>query len=164
MGLCCWVFWFGFILFCASNEVVFSDQDVAVREQRAASATAVGSTVDDSSPPDIVLPKDKVEPLGLHIQHIPLEDGAVGPDMNSSTTETEFPSEDKVKMGPSVEHQFIPSFNGWSPLQQNNKQDRAASENLSALRAAPDEGIVVSQQLGDNEPPKRRRSDPLTGT
>ncbi|CAL5342980.1 unnamed protein product [Camellia sinensis] len=140
------------------------DQDVAVREQRAASATAVGSTVDDSSPPDIVLPKDKVEPLGLHIQHIPLEDGAVGPDKNSSPTETEFPSEDKVKMGPSVEHQFIPSFNGWSPLHQNNKQDRAASENLSALRAAPDEGIVVSLQLGDNEPPKRRRSDPLTGT
>ncbi|CAL5353509.1 unnamed protein product [Camellia sinensis] len=27
MGLCSWVFWFGFILFCASNELVFSDQD-----------------------------------------------------------------------------------------------------------------------------------------
>ncbi|KAF5948966.1 hypothetical protein HYC85_014923 [Camellia sinensis] len=156
----------GRLLILLELDIITSNEalKVAVREQRAASATAVGSTVDDSSPPDIVLPKDKVEPLGLHIQHIPLEDGAVGPDMNSSPTETEFPSEDKVKMGPSVEHQFIPSFNGWSPLHQNNKQDRAASENLSALRAAPDEGIVVSLQLGDNEPPKRRRSDPLTGT
>ncbi|KAI8025742.1 hypothetical protein LOK49_LG02G02404 [Camellia lanceoleosa] len=77
---------------------------VVVREQRAAAATAVGSTVDDFSPLDIVLPKDKVKPLGLHIQHIPLEDGAVGPDMNSSPTEIKFPSEDNVKMGPSVEH------------------------------------------------------------
>lgn len=156
----------GRLLILLELDIITSNEalKVAVREQRAASATAVGSTVDDSSPPNIVLPKDNVEPLGLHIQHIPLEDGAVGPDMNSSPTETEFPSEDKVKMGPSVEHQFIPSFNGWSPLHQNNKQDRAASENLSALRAAPDEGIVVSLQLGDNEPPKRRRSDPLTGT
>lgn len=156
----------GRLLILLELDIITSNEalKVAVREQRAASATAVGSTVDDSSPPNIVLPKDNVEPLGLHIQHIPLEDGAVGPDMNSSPTETEFPSEDKVKMGPSVEHQFIPSFNGWSLLHQNNKQDRAASENLSALRAAPDEGIVVSLQLGDNEPPKRRRSDPLTGT
>ncbi|KAI7989245.1 Protein NARROW LEAF 1 [Camellia lanceoleosa] len=108
-----------------------TQRDVAVREQRAASATAVGSIVDDSSPPDIVLPKDKVEPLGLHIQHIPMEEAFFGPDMNSSPIETEFPSEDKIKMGPSVEHQFIPSFNGWSP-HQNNKQDRSDLENLSA--------------------------------
>ncbi|GJZ73238.1 hypothetical protein Tco_0637384 [Tanacetum coccineum] len=46
----------------------------AVQEQIAASATGVGSTGGDSSPPEIVLPKDKAEPLGLHIQqHIPAE-------------------------------------------------------------------------------------------
>lgn len=136
---------------------------VAVQEQRAASATAVGSTVGDSSPPDIMLPKDIVEPLGLHIPHIPSEDGAGVLDINSSPVETEFESEDKVKAGPSVEHQFIPSFNGRSPLHQNNKLDRMASENLSALRADPDEDLYVSLQLGDNEP-KRRRSEPSTST
>uniref|UniRef100_A0A5B7C4I1 Trypsin family protein n=1 Tax=Davidia involucrata TaxID=16924 RepID=A0A5B7C4I1_DAVIN len=136
---------------------------VAVQEQRAASATAVGSTVGDSSPPDVMLPKDKVEPLGLHIQHIPLEDGAGAPDMNSSPIETEFHSEDGVKMGPSVEHQFIPSFNRWSPLHHHNRQDGVVSENLSALRGVSDEDICVSLQLGDNEP-KRRRSDPSTST
>ncbi|KAH7860396.1 hypothetical protein Vadar_012965 [Vaccinium darrowii] len=136
---------------------------VAVQEQRAASATAVCSTVGDSSPPDVMLPKDRVEPLGLHIPHVPLEDGAGVLDINSSPVETEFESEDKVQSGPSVEHQFIPSFNGWSPLHRNNKLDKVASENLSALRADPDEDLYVSLQLGDNEP-KRRRSEPPTST
>ncbi|KAE9458423.1 hypothetical protein C3L33_09677, partial [Rhododendron williamsianum] len=142
-----------------SNEAL----KVAVQVQRAASATAVGSTVGDSSPPDIMLPKDIVEPLGLHIPHIPLEDGTGVLDINSSPVETEFESEDKVKAGPSVEHQFIPSFNGRSPLHQNKKLDRMASENLSALRADPDEDLYFSLQLGDNEP-KRRRSEPSTST
>ncbi|XP_059666653.1 protein NARROW LEAF 1-like [Cornus florida] len=130
---------------------------VAVQEQRAASATAVGSTVGDSSPPDVVLPKDKVEPLGLHIQHIPLDDGAGGLDMNSSPIETEF---DGVTMGPSVEHQFIPNFINRSP-QHQNRRDRVVSETLSPLCRGSDEDI--SLQLGDNEA-KRRRSDPSTST
>ncbi|KAA8523460.1 hypothetical protein F0562_009883 [Nyssa sinensis] len=134
---------------------------VAVQEQRAASATAIGSTVGDSSPPDVLLPKDKAEPLGLHIQHIPLEDGAGCPDMNSSPKETDFHSEDGFKMGPSVEDQFIPSFNRQSPLYHHNRQDKVVSDNLSALRGVSDEDICVSLQLGDNEP-KRRRSDPST--
>ena len=145
---------------CVCSLLLFA---VAVQDQRAASGTAVGSTVGDSSPPDITLPKDKVEPLGLHIQQVPLEDGAVGPDMNSSPIETEFDLEDKVKVGPSVEHQFISSFIGRSPLHRNDQRDRAASENLSALRVDSDEDLCVSLQLGDNEP-KRRRSDPPTST
>ncbi|KAA8527161.1 hypothetical protein F0562_008610 [Nyssa sinensis] len=136
---------------------------VAVQEQRAASATAVGSTVGDSSPPYVILPKDTAEPLGLHIRHIPFEDGVGAPDMNSSPFETLFHSEDEVKMGPSVEHQFIPSFNRWSPPHHYNRQDRVVWENLSALRGVSDEDICFSLQLGDNEP-KRRRSDPSTST
>ncbi|KAL6998970.1 hypothetical protein U1Q18_000136, partial [Sarracenia purpurea var. burkii] len=146
-----------------SNEAL----KVPMLEGGAASATAVSSAVGDFSPPDIMLPKDKVEPLGLHIQHIPLKDGgAVGPDINSSPIdETEFHLEDNMvnNVCPSVEHQFIPSFNGQSPLHQNNKPDRVASENLSALRADPDEDVCVSLQLGDNEP-KRRRPDPPEST
>ncbi|KAK3042602.1 hypothetical protein RJ639_000854 [Escallonia herrerae] len=138
---------------------------VAVQEQRASSAPAIGSTVGDFSPPEVVLPKDKAEPLGLHIQHIPLPLGDKGgcPDVNSSPTETTFHLEDGVNLGPSVEHQFIPSFNGHSPLVPKDQRRRMISENLSALRNGSDEDLCFSLQLGDNEP-KRRRSDPLPST
>lgn len=132
---------------------------VAVQEQRAASATVVGSTVGDSSPPDVMLPKDKSEPLGLHIQQIPLEDGACCPDMNSSPIEAAFLSEDGLNVGPSVEHQFIFGASGRSLLHRDDLQDRPVSENLSALWNGSDEDIRFSLQLGDNEP-KRRRSEP----
>ncbi|XP_052178318.1 protein NARROW LEAF 1 [Diospyros lotus] len=129
---------------------------VAVQEQRAASATGMGSTVGDSSPIDVVLPQDKVEPLGLHI-HIPLEDVAAA----AAVVESELDLDEKLKMGANVEHQFIPSFTRrLSPL---HKEGREATENLSGLRAGPDEDICVSLQLGkgDNEP-KRRRSETST--
>ncbi|KAL4561007.1 hypothetical protein LXL04_033167 [Taraxacum kok-saghyz] len=131
----------------------------AVQEQRAAaSATLVGSSGGESSPPEIVLPKDEAEPLGLHIQqHIPSEEGGGGggPDINLSPAEN-------LEVGPSVEHQFIPSFNGQSPLHRNERRCRAEeSENLSALKSGTDEDLGFSLHLGDNEPPKRRRSDPL---
>ncbi|MFS7928865.1 putative peptidase S1, PA clan [Helianthus anomalus] len=134
----------------------------AVHEQRAASATVVGSTGDDSSPPEMVLPKDNSEPLGLHIQqHIPLEDGASGggPDINLSP-ENAANLEDGPNVGPSIEHQFIPSFNGNSLFHKNERPCRVVSENLSALKSGSDEDLGFALQLGDNEP-KRRKSDPL---
>ncbi|CAI9756753.1 unnamed protein product [Fraxinus pennsylvanica] len=133
---------------------------VAVQEQRTASMTVVGSNTGDSSPPDVMLPKDISEPLGLHIQHIPLEDGAGGPDINSSPVETTFDLEEGVNLGPSVEHQFIPSFNGQSIIHRDDQQERLISGNLSILRNASDEDILFSLQLGENEP-KRRRSEPI---
>ncbi|OIS96809.1 hypothetical protein A4A49_06064 [Nicotiana attenuata] len=134
---------------------------VAVQEQIAASATVVGSTAGDSSPPDIMLPKDKIEPLGLHIQQIPLEDGVGGPDINSSPVEAAFNLEEGgVNFGASVEHQFIPSFNGQPPANQDDQRDTSAYENLSALRKGSDEeDISFSLQLGGHES-KRRRSEP----
>lgn len=134
---------------------------VAVQEQRAASMTVVGSTAGDSSPPDIMLPKDKSEPLGLHIQHIPLEDGAGAgaPDINSSPAEGALDLEDGVNAGPSFEHQFILSFMGRPVMHQDDQQDRLESENLSVLRNACDEDLSFSLQLGENEP-KRRKSEP----
>ncbi|MFS7922296.1 putative peptidase S1, PA clan [Helianthus anomalus] len=137
----------------------------AVQEQRAASATVAVSTGEDSSPPEIVLPKDKAEPLGLHIQqHIHLENGSAsggGPDINLSPTENAARLEDGPMVGPSIEHQFIPSFNGHSPLHRNERRCRAESENLSALKSSSDEDLGFDLHLGDNEP-KRRRSDPLS--
>lgn len=132
----------------------------AVEEQRAASATVVGSTVGDSSPPDVMLPKDKSEPLGLNIQQIPLDDGASFPDMNSTPKEGTFQLEDDVNVGPNIEHQFISSFNRRSPLHRECGRERPLSENLSALRNGSEEDLSFSLQLGDNEPPKRRRSEP----
>ncbi|GJU26388.1 protein NARROW LEAF 1 [Tanacetum coccineum] len=132
----------------------------AVQEQIAASATGVGSTGGDSSPLEIVLPKDKAEPLGLHIQqHIPAEEAA-GPDMNLSHTENEAILEDGPSVGPSIEHQF---FNGQSPLHRNERQCREESENLSALlkSGTDEEDLGFGLHLGDNEP-KRRRSNSLS--
>lgn len=134
---------------------------VAVQEQRTASATAIGSTVGDSSPPDGMLPRgpeEKFESLGLQIQHIPLE---AEPSSSLSLVETEFHLEDGMKAVPSVEHQFIPSFLGGSPLHKKNQMGRTVSENLSSLRNGCDEDICFSLQLGDNEA-KRRRSGAST--
>ncbi|GMH10582.1 hypothetical protein Nepgr_012423 [Nepenthes gracilis] len=117
-----------------------------VQEQRAISATAVNSTVGDSSSPP------KFEPLGLQIQHIPIDGG---PDMNLPPVEAEINLEDAIKFGPSsIEHQFIPSFISQLPLHQNGHQDdgKVVSENLSALKNCADEDMCVSLQLGDNEP------------
>ncbi|KAM3732176.1 hypothetical protein ACB098_11G040700 [Castanea mollissima] len=150
-------------------DLIISDEGLkaAVQEQRAMSATAIGSTVGDSSTLDGMLPKDKpedkFEPLGLQIQHVPLEVERSSPTMNPSLLETEFHLEDGIKVAPSVEHQFIPSFTRQSPLHQNIIQVRAISENLSSLRNGCDEDICVSLHLGDNEA-KRRRSDASTSS
>nr|XP_023889851.1 uncharacterized protein LOC112001899 isoform X2 [Quercus suber] len=148
-------------------DLIISDEGLKVQEQRAMSATAIGSTVGDSSTLDGMLPKDKpedkFEPLGLQIQHLPLEVERSSPTMNPSLLETEFHLEDGIKVAPSVEHQFIPSFTRQSPLHQNIIQVRAISENLSSLRNGCDEDICVSLHLGDNEA-KRRRSDASTSS
>ena len=126
--------------------------------------TVVGSTAGDLSPPEVTLPKDKSEPLGLHIQHIPLEDGAVGPDINSSPKESSvFNLEEGANTGLNFEHQFIPSYNGKPPVHHDDRHDRVESENLSALRNACDQDLSFSLQLVENEP-KRRKSEPAPGT
>lgn len=138
---------------------------VAVQTQRTASATAIGSAVEDTSPPDEMLLKDKVddkfESLGLQIEHLPLEVEHSNPKINSSLMETEFHFEDGVKVAPSVEHQFIPSIIGQSPLHQSDLSDKVVSENLASLKNGCDEGLCVSLHLGDNEA-KRRRSNAST--
>ncbi|KAL6206047.1 hypothetical protein ACLB2K_023298 [Fragaria x ananassa] len=105
-------------------------------------ATAIGSTVGDSSPPDRLL--------------IPLEVEPAGRPLCPSLVESVFHLEDGIKAVPSVEHQSTPSFIKGSP-----PMGRTVSENLSSLRNGCDEDICFTLQLGDNEA-KRRRSDTLT--
>jgi hypothetical protein len=142
---------------------------VAVQEQRVASGTFMCSTVGDSSTPDGMFPKDraedKFEPLGLQIESIPVGVEPNSEEVKPSITEAEFKLENGIKVdGPSIEHQFIPSFIERSPLHINTVRDRAAAtENLSSLRTGRDEDLCVSLQLGDNEA-KRRRSEASTST
>ncbi|XP_050225430.1 protein NARROW LEAF 1 [Mercurialis annua] len=132
---------------------------VAIQEQIAASATAFGSTVGDSSSLDGVLSKDKVEEsLGIQIEHIPLPVDHNHSETNPSLVETDFLLEDRVKVAPSVEHLFIPSSERQSPLHKSNLSDKGASENLASLRNGCDEDLCVSLHLGDKEA-KRRRSE-----
>ncbi|KAK8622548.1 hypothetical protein V6N13_117458 [Hibiscus sabdariffa] len=132
----------------------------AVQEQRAASVAAIASTVGDSSTPERVLKdksENKIEPLGFQIQQIPLEVDCNSPETNINP---EFHLEDGINAGPSMEHQFITSFIGRSPLHKN-LSDKAVSENLASLRNGCDEDLCVSLHLGDNEA-KRRRSEAST--
>ncbi|XP_057948124.1 protein NARROW LEAF 1 [Malania oleifera] len=140
----------------------------AVWEQRAASATAIDSTAQDSSPADRLPLKQKVEekfePLGLQIQQIPSEGGPSYLDMNSSPLqmETDFHIEDGIMASPTIEHPSIQNFFGRSPLHQNNHVDaKSGPKNLFALRNSSNEDTGVSLQLGDSES-KRRHSDPST--
>lgn len=128
----------------------------------AASATAMNSVVGDSSPPGgLPLDKSKEEfPLGFRLQKLPVQNGPPGPDMNSPAMDTDMNS---PAMGPSVEHQFIPSFVRPSPLCEMEKEEMKVSQNLFALRKGSEEDVGVSLQLGDKEL-KRRRSDASTSS
>ncbi|KAK3188938.1 hypothetical protein Dsin_028499 [Dipteronia sinensis] len=135
----------------------------AVQDQRNASAAGFDSTGGESPPPERVPSKDKIEenlePLNLNIRQ-DLIDGEFPPGLASPFIHPEFHIED-VKTSPNMEHQFIPSFTGRSPIHQNNRQENPESKSLTALRNTPDEEIYVSLQLGEPEPKRRKQSDAL---
>ncbi|XP_015577848.2 protein NARROW LEAF 1 isoform X1 [Ricinus communis] len=134
----------------------------AVQDQKNVSAAGLDSTVGESSPPDRVLSKDRIEdniePLNLNIQQVLLEEESQH-GLTAPFTRTEFHIEDGVETAPNVEHQFIPSFTGGPMVHDKNKQENAELENLSALRHGSDEEIHVSLRLGEPEPKRRRQSD-----
>ncbi|CAN1750252.1 Protein NARROW LEAF 1 [Linum perenne] len=127
---------------------------VAIQEQRAASATGIGSTVEDLSPADGMIMREKDDDTFES-----LDDDA----------------DDEVKVvvaaPPSVEHQFIPNFGEQSALHQESQADKP--KNLASLRSGECEDgeeeeetmmISVSLKLGDNNNEcKRKRSDVATG-
>ncbi|KAL4336048.1 hypothetical protein GQ457_07G030470 [Hibiscus cannabinus] len=133
----------------------------AVQDQRNASAGGIDSTVGESSPLVQVPSKDKVEklePINLNIQQV-LAEGESWQGLVLPIMRTEYQTEDRTEAGPNVEHQFIPSFNGRSPV--NNQRANMESRNLSALRNGSDEEIYVSLELGEPEPKRRKYSDSL---
>ncbi|GAB2222830.1 hypothetical protein Droror1_Dr00016958 [Drosera rotundifolia] len=130
----------------------------AIQEQRAASRTAAIPAAGDS--PAAVEDGEGFGSLGLQIQHLPVENGHIGPDINAPAVEAETDADDdRINAGPSIEHQFMCSSGAdQPPMLQKDQLEGKSSENLSPLRHSRDEDICVSLQLGDNEP-KRRRSN-----
>lgn len=124
---------------------------VAVQEQRNASAAGVDSTVGESSPPDRVPPKDTIvneenrEPISLKIQQLPGEEES-----------HKFNGEDGIEASLNVERQFIPSFATNSPVHESNQP---GLQNLSVLRNGFNEEISILLQLGEPESKRRRLSD-----
>ncbi|CAA2976474.1 Hypothetical predicted protein [Olea europaea subsp. europaea] len=132
---------------------------VAVQEQRNAEG---GSTVGESSPLERVTAKDKSEenftPVALSIQQVSTDNYShqgVIPKLRHK----DFHIECSIGRAPGVEHQFIPSYSGKSPVSQNHQCEQAALKNLSYLRNGLEGEVYVSLQLGEPEPKKRKHSD-----
>ncbi|GAB4840797.1 Protein NARROW LEAF 1 [Ancistrocladus abbreviatus] len=127
----------------------------AVLEQRNASLGGVDSTVGESSPLAKDRTEENFEPIGLTIQQMPLE---VESKQGVGATFINIENWNGKNAAPEVEHQFIPSCRGKSPLHENGQHDDPECRNLAALRNTRDEDISVSLQLGEPEP-KRRKFD-----
>lgn len=135
----------------------------ALQEHMNASAAGMGSTVGESSPADRVQSKDKLEeifePLGLNLEQVPVESDSYQ-EQNIPFLRTEFHIENGIETAPNVEHQFISSFAGRSPVHQNNQENHHPESNsLSALRNGSGEEIFVSLQLGEPESKRRKHSN-----
>ncbi|KAK4751206.1 hypothetical protein SAY87_004688 [Trapa incisa] len=132
----------------------------AVHEQRNASMAAMDSAVGESSPPDRLLMREKIEesfePLFLGIQPAPSEpyNRPAGVLVNANLMPPEFHIEDVVEGAPNVEHQFMSSLaERSSPVRQNCQQE---NHELEELLVAGSEDISVSLQLGDPEAKRRK--------
>ncbi|KAJ6764532.1 hypothetical protein OIU74_023422 [Salix koriyanagi] len=134
----------------------------AVQDQRNALAPGIDSTVGESSPLDRVPSKEKIEenfePINLNTQQ-----GVVKGESQQGQSPLfigpEFHIEDGAEAAPNVEHQFIPSFSGRSPMHDNKPQENPELKNLSALRGDSDEEMCFSLQLGKPEPKRRKQLD-----
>ncbi|CAL1402398.1 unnamed protein product [Linum trigynum] len=141
----------------------------AVRDQRNASATAIDSTVGESSPLTVRVPsstkkmEECFEPFNLNdISQVEYE---LHETPTPPSIRHEFHIDDGAEVTPSVEHQFIPSsFTVGSLAHVDNKQQKQPKEDhelkkdLSALlQNGAGEEMSVSLQLGEPEPKKRRK-------
>ncbi|KAG5230503.1 protein NARROW LEAF [Salix suchowensis] len=122
----------------------------AIQDQRNVLAPGIDSTVGDSSPLD--------QPLNLNIQQVTGE-GESQQGQTPLFIGPEFHIEDAVEATPNVEHQFIPSFSGRSPMYDNTPQENPELENLSALRSDSDEPCF-SLHLG--EPELKRKNSQIS--
>ncbi|GLT59142.1 hypothetical protein SLA2020_319780 [Shorea laevis] len=136
----------------------------AVQDQRNASAGGIDSTVGESSPQIRLPSKDRIEenfePLNLNTSQVLAEvECQQGPTLQIMCAE--YQAEDGIEGTHNIEHQFIPSSNGISPVHQNNRRENPESKNLSSLRNGSGEEFYVSLQLGDPEAKRRKQSDSL---
>ena len=124
-------------------------------------AQGIDSTVGESSPLDRVPSKEKIEenfePLNLNIQQVTGE-GESQQGQTPLFIGPEFHIEDVVEASPNVEHQFIPSFSGRSPMHYNTPQENPELKNLSALRSDSGE-MCFSLHLGEPQSKRRKQSD-----
>ncbi|XP_028759299.1 protein NARROW LEAF 1 isoform X2 [Neltuma alba] len=125
----------------------------AIQEQKSGSTVGNDSTVGESS--STVLTKDRLEksfePFRFNNQGVPVEDEP-SRGLNPALRPNEF-------HGRNVEHQFIPSYGGKSPVHKSyQERDHLDLKSLSALRNGPDEDSFVSLRLGEPEAKRRKQS------
>lgn len=132
-----------------------------MQDQRNASAAGIESTVVESPLPERVPSEDKIaenfEPFNLNVQQDVADDESQ-PGPTPSFIRTEFNIVDGIESSSNVEHQFITSFTGRSPMHQNNEQENMGSKSLSALRNGPEDEIYDLLQLGEPEQKKRKHT------
>ncbi|CAN1281968.1 Protein NARROW LEAF 1 [Linum perenne] len=132
----------------------------AVQDQRTASAAAMYSTVDESSPPVLVPSKEKMEecfePLNLNVTQVEYELHET-PTLPSIRPEFHV-DDDGAEAAPSIEHQFIPNFTVGSLKHEKTQQleEDPESKTLSGLKNGCDGEMCVSLQLGEPEAKRRR--------
>lgn len=94
------------------------------------------------------------------MQHIPVDDEP-SKRVNPSLRPYEFHiRNEKIETVPNVEHQFIPSHPGKSPVRESYPKEDLKFKSLSELgNGPPDEDNFVSLHLGEPETKRRKHSN-----
>ncbi|KAL3523018.1 hypothetical protein ACH5RR_015852 [Cinchona calisaya] len=132
----------------------------ALQEKRNASGTGIGSTVGESSPLERIPSKNN---LRLDMEQVPA-DGESCLGIVPTFRHDEFHIESGSESAPSMEHEFIPTFAGTSPVHYHRSRgENTVLKNLSVLRNGSDDEICVSLQLGEPEPKRRKHYESPLG-
>ncbi|RDX67060.1 hypothetical protein CR513_54106, partial [Mucuna pruriens] len=133
----------------------------AVQELRNGSAAGIDSTVAESSPTVPIKEKleESFEPFSLNIPQAQVEDEP-SQRVNPSIRPCEFHIRNEIETAPNVEHQFIPSYAGKSPVRQSYPKEDMELKSLAELRNGHDEDNFVSLHLGEPETKRRKHSNP----
>ncbi|KAG2409271.1 uncharacterized protein HKW66_Vig0040930 [Vigna angularis] len=133
----------------------------AVLEQRNGPSAGIDSTVAESSPTVTIKEKleESFEPICLNIPHAQVEDEP-SQRINPSLRLCGFHIRNEIETVPNVEHQFIPSYAGKSPVRHSYLKEDMELKSLAELRSGPGEENFVSLHLGEPEMKRRKHSDP----